>query len=92
MKRIILSLLLLVGLSITLSAKDYVAVKKQTTVFADTTTTDTYTIDNNKYDVFKSKTGAFYIWKVSKKTNKKYKYYLPKDVQKEMGRVYKEDK
>lgn len=92
MKRIILSLLLLVGLSITLSAKDYIAAKKQITVFADTTTTDTYTIDNNKYDVFKSKTGAFYIWKVSKKTNKKYKYYLPKDVQKEMGRVYKEDK
>ena len=37
------------------------------------------------------KTGAFYIWKVSKKTNKKYKYYLPKDVQKQMGREYKED-
>lgn len=73
-----------------LSAKDYVATKKQAVVFTDTTTTDTYTINAIKYNVYKSKTGAFYIWKDSKKTNKKYKYYLPKDIQQQMGREYKQ--
>lgn len=73
-----------------LSAKDYVAAKKQSVVFTDTTTTDTYTINSIKYNVYKSKTGAFYIWKDSKKTNKKYKYYLPKDIQQQMGREYKQ--
>lgn len=91
MKHLFLIILLAIGLSISLSAKNYVAPKKQSIVFTDTTTTDTYTINNDKYNVYKSKTGAFYIWKVSKKTNKKYKYYLPKDIQKQMGREYKED-
>lgn len=80
---------LFVALSV--GAKDYVAPTKQVKVFTDTTTNDTYTINNEKYNVFKTKTGAFYIWKTSKKTNKKYKYYLPKDIQKQMGREYKEN-
>lgn len=75
-----------------LSAKDYVAPTKLSVEYTDSTTIDTYTINNNKYNVYKSKSGAFYIWKTSKKTGKKYKYYLPKEIQKEMGREYKEDK
>ena len=82
-------MLLLVGLSITVGAKDYVPTKRQSVVNTDSTTTDTYTISSIKYPVFKSKSGAFYIWKTSKKTSKKYKYYLPKDIQIQMGRVYK---
>lgn len=91
MKRLIISLLLLVGLAITLGAKDYVAPTKQSVEYTDSTTTDTYTIKSEKYNVYKSKSGAFYIWKISKKTGKKYKYYLPKEVQKQMGREYKEN-
>lgn len=89
MRKIFLTMLLLVGLSITVGAKDYVPTKRQSVVNTDSTTTDTYTISSIKYPVFKSKSGAFYIWKTSKKTGKKYKYYLPKDIQIQMGRVYK---
>lgn len=89
MRKVFLAMLLLVGLSITVGAKDYVPTKRQSVINTDSTTTDTYTISSIKYPVFKSKSGAFYIWKTSKKTGKKYKYYLPKDIQIQMGRVYK---
>lgn len=97
MKKVVLFLVLIVGLSVTLSvvstkAKDYVAPTSQSEVFTDTTTNDTYTINNNKYKVYKTKKGAFYIWKTSKRTGKQYKYYLPKDIQKQMGREYNENK
>ena len=91
MRKVFLTMLLLVGLSITVGAKDYVPTKRQSVVNTDSTTTDTYTISSIKYPVFKSKSGAFYIWKTSKKTGKKYKYYLPKDIQIQMGRKYKEN-
>lgn len=89
MKRIFLSLLLIVGLSINASCEDYHPRKKATVEFKDSITKDTYTIQNVKYSVFKSKNGAFYIWKISKRTGKKYKYYLPKYIQEQIGRVYK---
>lgn len=96
MKRMNLLIALLVGFVMLLaspkiSAKDYVAQTKQSVEYTDSTTTDTYTIKNEKYNVYKSKSGAFYIWKTSKKTGKKYKYYLPKDIQIQMGREYKEN-
>ena len=91
MKRIVLSFVLLIGLAISISAKDYQAPTKQSVEYTDSTTMDTYTIKNEKYNVYKSKSGAFYIWKTSKKTNKKYKYYLPKEIQKQMGREYKDN-
>lgn len=90
MKKIIFPLMLAIGLSIFVSAKDYQAPAKQRVEFADSTTTDTYTIKDEKFNVYKTKKGAFYIQKTSKKTGKKYKYYLPKEIQKEMGREYKE--
>lgn len=37
--------------------------------------------DGNIYPIYISKKGACYVIKVSKKTGKEYKYYLPKDVQ-----------
>lgn len=92
MKRIILTLLLLVGLSIVSFAKDYKAsTSKYSVEYTDTTTNNTYTIKSETYNVYKSKSGAFYIWKTSKKTCKNYKYYLPKDIQIEMGREYKDN-
>ena len=91
MKRVLLILILLVGLAVYVSAKDYIAPTRQSVEYTDSTTTDTYTINNKKYNVYKSKSGAFYIWKTSKKTSKKYKYYLPKDIQIQMGRKYKEN-
>ena len=91
MKRVLSILILLVGLAVYVSAKDYIAPTRQSVEYTDSTTTDTYTINNKKYNVYKSKSGAFYIWKTSKKTSKKYKYYLPKDIQIQMGRKYKEN-
>lgn len=59
--------------------------------FTDTTTTYTYKMNDNIYNVYRSRSGAFYIWKTSKKSGKMYKYYLPKMIQSKMGRKY-EDK
>lgn len=44
---------------------------------------------NNIYPIYKSKKGAYYIIRISKKTGKKYKQYLPKEVQIKLGRQYK---
>ena len=88
MKRTILFMLLVLGISITSKADDYRPPRKQSVTFTDSTTKDNYIINDIKYPIFKTKTGAFYIWKTSKKTNKKYRYYLPKEIQIQMGRVY----
>ncbi len=92
MKKIFISLLLLVGLTITVGAKDYIAPTKQSVEFTDSTTTDNYIIDGERYNIYKSSKGAFYFWKVSKRTGKKYKMYLPKEIQQRLGRVYIEKK
>lgn len=46
--------------------------------------------EGKKYPIFITKNGACYINKVSKKSGKEYKYYLPKDAQsvikKELGK------
>ena len=38
----------------------------------------------NKYPIYKSKRGKYYIIKISKNTGKEYKYYLPKEIQEEI--------
>lgn len=38
----------------------------------------------NKYPIYKSKRGSFYVVKTSKKTGKEYRYYLPKEMQEEI--------
>ncbi len=73
---------------ISASAENFKAPTRQSVEYTDTTTTYTYEIKNIKYPVFKSKSGAFYIWKTSKNTGKQYKYYLPKEIQEKMGRKY----
>ncbi len=76
-------------LSMSAQAQVFHAPKSQREVFTDTTTTFKYvTSDNKQYKVFRSKGGAMYIWKLSKKSGKLYKMYLPKEVQIKMGRKY----
>jgi uncharacterized membrane protein len=40
--------------------------------------------EGNSYPIFITKRGACYINRVSKKTGKEYKYYLPKEVQEQI--------
>ena len=77
--------LLMTPAAMTASAQAFNAPEK---CKVDTTTTHTYKISKTVYKVYKSKNGAFYIWKTSKKTGKPYKMYLPKEIQLQMGRRY----
>lgn len=88
MKRYILIALVSLLLPVLAFSQNFKAPEKEKIEFTDSTTTYTYEIKEVKYPVFKSKSGAFYIWKTSKKTGKKYKYYLPKEIQIKMGRTY----
>lgn len=86
----IMTILMLMIISINLDAQEFVA-PEHTIAKHDSTTSYTYKCPEKTYKVYKSRKCAFYIWKVSKRTNKQYKYYLPKDIQIAMGRKY-EDK
>lgn len=87
MKRLILTLSLACVIALA-QAQVFEAPSKTRATFTDTTTTFTYKIQDESYKVCKSRTGAFYIWKTSKKTGKNYKMYLPKEIQEKMGRKY----
>lgn len=63
---------------------------EQTSKASDTQTKYTWEDkEGNKYPIFITKKGACYVLRISKKTGKEYKYYLPKDIQetikKELG-------
>ena len=45
--------------------------------------------EGNKYPIYITKRGACYIIKVSKKTNKEYKQYLPKEIQAQIKKELK---
>ncbi len=79
---------MVLGVSLQVSAQQFVAPTKHSTSNVDSTTTYTYKITDDIYKVYKSRTGAYYVWKTSKKTNKKYRMYLPKEIQIKMGRKY----
>ena len=81
MKKLILMVVMLIGLTSTGASKDYEAPTKP--VYTDTITGDRYIINHVAYNVYRTKNGAFYIWKDNRKT------YLPKKVQVNMGRIYK---
>lgn len=85
MKKLILCLLLAL-----FSITTYAEVKRegdtfkveQTAKASDTQTKYTWEDkQGKKYPIFITKKGACYVLRVSKKTGKEYKYYLPKDVQ-----------
>ena len=88
MRRLTLLLVMVLGLSLQVSAQQFVAPTRHSTFNVDSITTYTYKMSDNIYKVYKSKTGAYYVWKTSKKTNKKYRMYLPKEIQIKMGRKY----
>lgn len=88
MRRLTLLLVMVLGLSLQVSAQQFVAPARHSTSNVDSTTTYTYKMSDNIYKVYKSRTGAYYVWKTSKKTNKKYRMYLPKEIQIKMGRKY----
>lgn len=88
MKKYLSIVVLLLVVAISAQAQEFVAPARTSVAFTDTTTTYTYKMTDKTYKVFKSKTGAFYIWKVSKRTNRQYKMYLPKEIQIKMGRKY----
>lgn len=55
---------------------------EQTAKASDTQTKYTWEDkEGNKYPIFITKKGACYVKRVSKKTGKEYKCYLPKDIQ-----------
>ena len=57
-------------------------VENTTSVNQDTKTQFTWQDkDGNIYPIYITKKGACYILRISKKTGKEYKYYLPKDIQ-----------
>lgn len=61
--------------------------KVEQTSKSDSNTKTRYTWedkDGNKYPIYITKKGACYVLRVSKKTGKEYKYYLPKDVQEQI--------
>ena len=79
---------LLVALS--MSVASYADVVRHRNTFVENTTSvnqDTQTKytwqdkDGNIYPIYITKKCACYVIKVSKKTGKEYKYYLPKDIQ-----------
>lgn len=61
---------------------DTFKVERTTSVNQDTKTKYTWEDkEGNKYPIYITKKGACYVLRVSKKTGKEYKYYLPKDIQ-----------
>lgn len=88
MRRLTLLLVMVLGVSLQVGAQQFIAPTKHSTSNVDSTTTYTYKMSNSIYKVYKSRTGAYYVWKTSKKTNKKYRMYLPKEIQIKMGRKY----
>jgi hypothetical protein len=98
-------LLVIVGVALaftSLTAQDYT---KQGTVYSqkkdetpkEEKTGFTYQDKNgNQFDIYISKSGSCYIYRVSKKTSNPYKYYLgeeiSKDICKQLNREYKAKK
>lgn len=89
MKHLIIILALLLG-----SFTGYAEVTREGNTFkvekTATTSSDTQTKytwqdkEGNKYPIYITKRGACYVLRVSKKTSKEYKYYLPKEIQEQI--------
>lgn len=89
MKYILLSIFLcvcsLMHAEVVRNGNNFQEVKQQG---VDLPTYFTYTDNNGMiYTIYRSKNGAYYIIKVSKKTGKEYKQYLPKEMQEELKQL-----
>ena len=79
---------------LTLSISSYAGVVKEGNVYVQKTTTvkeketGIYYQDKDgiRYIIYVSPKGSLYIKKISKKTGREYKYYLPKDIQETIKR------
>ena len=76
-------------IALLMSVASYADVVKKGNVYIQTTTTvkeketGVYYQDKDgiQYIIYVSPKGSLYIKRISKKTGKEYKYYLPKDIQ-----------
>lgn len=72
--------------------KTFISVKT-TSSFNPIPTGYTWKIEDKSYPIYMGNTGSCFIMKISKKTNKPYRYYLPKEVSqtvcKALGKTYK---
>lgn len=102
MKKLFIAAIMLLAFSVNNSSTYAQSVKREGTTFVvsssrsksePTKTKFTWKIGDVEYPIYISSTGSCYIIKVSKKTGKEYKQYLPKEVcaeiAKEMGIEYK---
>lgn len=91
-----LIIILLVALLTSVASYADVVREGNTFKIENTTSEDTKTKytwedeEGNKYPIFITAKGACYIFKVSKRTNKVYKRYLPKDIQEQIKKEYNE--
>jgi len=87
MKRFLVFIIGVLVASVSLSAQSFVRNDKvYSSVKAETKSKDVntgFTWKDSKgetYEIYITSNNACYIWRISKKTGKKYKMYLPKDV------------
>lgn len=105
MKKLFIMAAMLLALSVNNSSTYAQSVKREGTTFVvsssrksaeSTKTKFTWKVGDVEYPIYISSTGSCYIIKVSKKTGKEYKQYLPKEVcaeiAKELGIEYKPKK
>lgn len=86
-KFIIISFVILLGIIANAQVKEgntFKQIKEKTEVIEQKTSFEYEDSKGNKYPIYKSKRGSFYVVKTSKKTGKEYKYYLPKEIQEEI--------
>jgi hypothetical protein len=89
MKKLFIMAAMLLALSVNNSSTYAQSVKREGTTFVvssskktaeSTKTKYTWKVGDVEYPIYISSTGSCYIIKVSKKTGKEYKQYLPKEV------------
>lgn len=91
MKKYIIALLIMLSMGMTSyadvvrSGNTFKIEKSTTSANQDTLTKYTWEDkDGKSYPVYITKKGACYIKRISSKTGKEYKYYLPKEVQEQI--------
>lgn len=101
-KKLILSIIMMLTLGLTCHAQEVVqngnvfkAVKSDSVSNRQRETKTTYSYEDTKgvkYDIYLSASGKAFIKKVSKKTGKEYRQYLPKIGHKINPKAYEEKK
>lgn len=91
MKQFILSIIIcLCGIIPTQAkvVKDGNVFKTEKSTTLDEFTGYYYEIDGVNYMIFRTKNNSFYVNRISKKTGKYYKHYLPKEVQEQLKQLF----